>query len=66
MLQNLGFCAVSPPQRQVANTSVCWERVKDLHGAAELGILVTKRHKPDTTCPEVWKHLEQGFGFGPV
>lgn len=46
------------PQGQVAKTPLCWERGKDLLGAAALGTLGTKRHNPDTTCPEVWKHLE--------
>lgn len=46
------------PQGQVAKTPLCWERGKDQLGAAALGTLGTKRHNPDTTCPEVWKHLE--------
>lgn len=40
-LQYLAFHSVSLPQGQVANTPVFWERAKDLHGAAVLGMLGT-------------------------
>lgn len=40
-LQYLAFHSVSLPQGQVANTPVFWERVKDLHGVAALGMLWT-------------------------
>lgn len=54
------------PQGQVAKSPICWECVKDLLGAAALGTPGTKRHNPDTTCPEAWKHSEERFGYGPV